>query len=114
MVGIVAPPRGERGLKLTRSPALKTTPLVAPPRGERGLKQLAGQVGKAARYVAPPRGERGLKPILYPVCTPKSRRSPSWGAWIETCHSPLAAVKQLVAPPRGERGLKLCLSVPKS
>ena len=37
-------------------------PLVAPPRGERGLKS---HVGGAAAYgnhhVAPPRGERGLK-----------------------------------------------------
>ena len=33
-------------------------------------------------------------------------RSPSWGAWIETCLIILNACTKFVAPPRGERGLK--------
>ena len=35
--------------------------------------------------VAPPRGERGLKLFCYArVASNVPRRSPSWGAWIET------------------------------
>ena len=36
---IVAPPRGERGLKRLWDKLLRLNNLVAPPRGERGLKQ---------------------------------------------------------------------------
>ena len=81
---IVAPPRGERGLKslgvvscggitLGRSPSwgawieicLLQVPFelyrVAPPRGERGLKFLTSDAALSIEGVAPPRGERGLK-----------------------------------------------------
>ena len=34
------------------------------------------------------------------------RRSPSWGAWIETQAIRILGIIFLVAPPRGERGLK--------
>ena len=57
--------------------------------------------------VAPPRGERGLK--LSSIVTSLraiSRRSPSWGAWIEIDDSNLTRYGENVAPPRGERGLK--------
>ena len=36
--------------------------MVAPPRGERGLKLLAVVTVAVHMQVAPPRGERGLKP----------------------------------------------------
>ena len=44
-------------------------PLVAPPRGERGLKSLSYDLLYHRYIVAPPRGERGLKFVgqLYPV-----------------------------------------------
>ena len=63
---LVAPPRGERGLKRL-SPAPHALPdTVAPPRGERGLKLgLRQEVGKKV-CVAPPRGERGLKRYSLP------------------------------------------------
>ena len=35
--------------------------IVAPPRGERGLKQQPHNPNQLAELVAPPRGERGLK-----------------------------------------------------
>ena len=83
---MVAPPRGERGLKQTptttgeflpsgRSPSwgawIETTvvglkcaaSLVAPPRGERGLKRAAHAAAVLCAVVAPPRGERGLKRV---------------------------------------------------
>ena len=57
--------------------------------------------------VAPPRGERGLKRGFGRGLFCRKRRSPSWGAWIETT---CAYVRRYrlgkVAPPRGERGLK--------
>ena len=59
--------------------------LVAPPRGERGLKFghriiLREKIVK----VAPPRGERGLKCAEERAKLMKQAgRSPSWGAWIE-------------------------------
>ena len=106
----VAPPRGERGLKLRlmdedgtlmrRSPSWgawieillaiwdSAFSLVAPPRGERGLKSLRGPRYGPPRRVAPPRGERGLKSVAgYRVIRP-IRRSPSWGAWIEMHKNP--------------------------
>ena len=76
----VAPPRGERGLKLSPNVIFITSNPVAPPRGERGLKQLAGQVGKAARYVAPPRGERGLKHFLAASATVATASLPLVGS----------------------------------
>jgi len=57
----VAPPRGERGLKLGQKRQHRRRLLVAPPRGERGLKQVAGIDAWWLPRVAPPRGERGLK-----------------------------------------------------
>ena len=36
------------------------------------------------------------------------RRSPSWGAWIETIRIFGRTLPIMVAPPRGERGLKPC------
>ena len=79
----VAPPRGERGLKLRKSARLsrlsgrspswgawietrrytQAAPFqtVAPPRGERGLKQAVQRIAIGRKRVAPPRGERGLK-----------------------------------------------------
>ena len=59
----VAPPRGERGLKLDKGFEGVTVQTVAPPRGERGLKLVAGYGIICAIRVAPPRGERGLKPL---------------------------------------------------
>ena len=58
--------------------------LVAPPRGERGLKSFMAVLYVVSDIVAPPRGERGLKfrcntGIFHNV----PGRSPSWGAWIE-------------------------------
>ena len=102
----VAPPRGERGLKLRRRTRLLQRGRRSPSWGawieitaER--RRTACQTSRSpswgawieihtmsgilrARAVAPPRGERGLK------SRPRSRRgrltnrrSPSWGAWIE-------------------------------
>ena len=61
--------------------------------------------------VAPPRGERGLKHHnRSDTPTFAHRRSPSWGAWIETILRALGITTIEVAPPRGERGLKhLCI-----
>ena len=57
--------------------------------------------------VAPPRGERGLKHYCRrPRNQAMNRRSPSWGAWIETGIQPTTSLRVYVAPPRGERGLK--------
>ena len=102
----VAPPRGERGLKLlarlTRLCHVRRSPSwgawieikagkrfayhgrVAPPRGERGLKLTPFGALAPCFIVAPPCGERGLK----------SARA--------TARSGLRGV----APPCGERGLK--------
>ena len=65
--GITAPPRR-----------------VAPPRGERGSKSRRRERERVRKEVAPPRGERGSK-FMLAACRlhPPSRRSPSWGAWIE-------------------------------
>ena len=57
---------------------------VAPPRGERGLKPDCKCQHSSGQAVAPPRGERGLKPFGAARSDKCSRRSPSWGAWIET------------------------------
>ena len=57
---------------------------VAPPRGERGLKLPEDIEDVNAAPVAPPRGERGLKPVLGEAVVRCEGRSPSWGAWIET------------------------------
>ncbi len=80
---------------------------VAPPRGERGLKIL-GCFCKVWRFtVAPPRGERGLKSKHIKFILFISRRSPSWGARIEIHpFTGLNSFDHEVAPPRGERGLK--------
>ena len=104
---IVAPPRGERGLKYLYAPFFSSVAAVAPPRGERGLKLAICFPFSIAAKVAPPRGERGLKfhalmMGLYSV----TRRSPSWGAWIEMAVGRELDVFASVAPPRGERGLK--------
>ena len=104
--------------------------VVAPPRGERGLKCFCVWDACRPLAVAPPRGERGLKSrCAKSFPSPCARRSPSWGAWIEIrCHSWLYPAKACrspswgawieicvllirwsawcVAPPRGERGLK--------
>ena len=103
---MVAPPRGERGLKLCHIFPISTNIFVAPPRGERGLKfeplgnmncngegrspswgawieiKLRG-IAKQFLNVAPPRGERGLKSIAHTLLMQYNSRSPSWGAWIE-------------------------------
>ena len=83
---LVAPPRGERGLKYLISPQAAQGKTVAPPRGERGLKYVDIKRGYIPKRVAPPRGERGLK---YVFAAHHGRgqpsRSPSWGAWIEMC-----------------------------
>ena len=82
--------------------------MVAPPRGERGLKSPKAAAPRAGARVAPPRGERGLKCVEQQAAGKTGQsRSPSWGAWIEIfllrrCGRVLA----VVAPPRGERGLK--------
>ena len=84
LCAVVAPPRGERGLKCAVPPALRLLYLVAPPRGERGLKCL-------------------IRLLLFVQC---HRRSPSWGAWIEMLKNSSRSKQRMVAPPRGERGLK--------
>ena len=58
---VVAPPRGERGLKLSFTETMVNLGVVAPPRGERGLKY-----------------DGYILAFGFPDC-----RSPSWGAWIE-------------------------------
>ena len=58
---VVAPPRGERGLKCSARDFFVGYKRVAPPRGERGLKFAKVITWVAAFFVAPPRGERGLK-----------------------------------------------------
>ena len=63
--------------------------------------------------VAPPRGERGLKLSFRAALPPLARRSPSWGAWIETDYCPQKCPFLSVAPPRGERGLKLLVGLQK-
>ena len=80
--------------------------VVAPPRGERGLKLLRPLLPLSSLPVAPPRGERGLKPRVGGAKADGNRRSPSWGAWIETHIGETASTGSYVAPPRGERGLK--------
>ena len=57
--------------------------IVAPPRGERGLKCPCPCPCGRRICVAPPRGERGLKWRRRLLSTALTRRSPSWGAWIE-------------------------------
>ena len=79
---------------------------VAPPRGERGLK-----LRKSARLSrlsgrSPSWGAWIETPILDNGVFRGYGRSPSWGAWIETRRYTQAAPFQTVAPPRGERGLK--------
>ncbi len=108
-----------------------STSFVAPPRGERGLKICRRSPARLRPYVAPPRGERGLKYLCLGGWTHQGKRcSPSWGAWIEICLTPFGLVALAccspswgawieinqtrirvldtlpVAPPRGERGLK--------
>ena len=48
---------------------------VAPPRGERGLKLKLGGYSGQSGFVAPPRGERGLKHPL--ECDAFVRKAPS-------------------------------------
>ena len=60
---MVAPPRGERGLKYWLRDIRGLIDGVAPPRGERGLKCLTELEIFLPAKVAPPRGERGLKCI---------------------------------------------------
>ena len=131
LCAVVAPPRGERGLKCAVPPALRLLYLVAPPRGERGLKclirlllfvqchrrspswgawieMLKNSSRSKQRMVAPPRGERGLKCLSSVKKLLRYGRSPSWGAWIEIISGDTVTIGSLtVAPPRGERGLKL-------
>ena len=81
--------------------------LVAPPRGERGLKCIYCRQPSPVWWVAPPRGERGLKyPHPQAGDMRPGRRSPSWGAWIEIVRVACPSFCPPVAPPRGERGLK--------
>ena len=61
---LVAPPRGERGLKCVEERAKLMKQAVAPPRGERGLKFSPNSTISASIVVAPPRGERGLKSLF--------------------------------------------------
>ena len=46
------------------SPSVPTLAQVAPPRGERGLKLADVQEAYGGDIVAPPRGERGLKHFI--------------------------------------------------
>ena len=105
--GLVAPPRGERGLKCIYCRQPSPVWWVAPPRGERGLKSCGLQPHGTKERVAPPRGERGLKyPHPQAGDMRPGRRSPSWGAWIEIVRVACPSFCPPVAPPRGERGLK--------
>ena len=80
---------------------------VAPPRGERGLKLITLQIIPLVALVAPPRGERGLKLVVdITKQSTATSRSPSWGAWIEIALAANTLYNVSVAPPRGERGLK--------
>ena len=105
-IGVVAPPRGERGLKLFIW-WLIIQLAVAPPRGERGLKLLLPIISQVLAVVAPPRGERGLKQTLHGhvfahggVAPPRGERGLKRFVWF------LRGLLRGVAPPRGERGLK--------
>ena len=79
---------------------------VAPPRGERGLKLMCFSARQRMACRSPswgawieisaPLKRRGFKP----------GRSPSWGAWIEIPARLQPYRVSCVAPPRGERGLK--------
>ena len=62
-MAIVAPPRGERGLKCHAHVPSPARSAVAPPRGERGLKSKMEKGNTENGKVAPPRGERGLKSV---------------------------------------------------
>ena len=102
----VAPPRGERGLKYCSAAWRIVFITVAPPRGERGLKFAGACAVIIPMRVAPPRGERGLKYVHGRRRLIRCGRSPSWGAWIEILMYARARSASRVAPPRGERGLK--------
>ena len=95
----VAPPRGERGLKYYGSYVGILCDIVAPPRGERGLKWLGRTAYTMPALVAPPRGERGLKWLLLRKgILHRSRRSPSWGAWIEIAIALAATTARMSLP----------------
>ena len=82
---------------------------VAPPRGVRGLK-FPCCYKSINVLVAPPRGVRGLKCFAAISSRCASRRTPSWGAWIEILFRILLFADFIVAPPRGVRGLKCSIS----
>ena len=103
---IVAPPRGERGLKcggttpsgtwLRRSPSWGAWIEIAVRHKGRYV-----QVGRSPSWGA------WIEIIMvhtYIMC--HDCRSPSWGAWIEISLLRRYRSTALVAPPRGERGLK--------
>ena len=103
---MVAPPRGERGLKLSVSLCQTFRRRVAPPRGERGLKHqtVSDRLNHARRSPSWGAWIETIHTRKRVACVPG--RSPSWGAWIETPASRWSAQYLSVAPPRGERGLK--------
>ena len=104
--------------------------LVAPPRGERGLKsnprreRLQQNQGRSPSWGAWIEIRRGLRRhntyvrrspswgAWIEISSACARsifcfgRSPSWGAWIEILFRYSFIVPIAVAPPRGERGLK--------
>ena len=125
---VVAPPRGERGLKPNprrerlqqnrRSPSWGAW-IETPAAKSARLRQMSRSPSWGAWIetmflclraikipVAPPRGERGLKQTPTTSGEFLPSRSPSWGAWIETSSACARSIFCFVAPPRGERGLK--------
>ena len=81
--------------------------IVAPPRGERGLKHTTLRLRSAYSPRRSPSWGAWIETLMG-ISRPTSRtgRSPSWGAWIETIVWLEEAPEIKVAPPRGERGLK--------
>ena len=89
------------------SAVIAAAALVAPPRGERGLKRLfiaARQPPSLSR--SPSWGAWIETPLAAAESMDIAGRSPSWGAWIETQVYTNSRNGEQVAPPRGERGLK--------
>ena len=85
---------------------LLTNLIVAPPRGERGLKPILRQIAPRIHGRSPSWGAWIETSQATAYISILSSRSPSWGAWIETWMLLKRKWENKVAPPRGERGLK--------
>ena len=80
---VVAPPRGERGLKYHSHVELSLADCSRSPSWGAWIEIQDFTPTELMPYVAPPRGERGLKYSYAQEHGIDTRRSPSWGAWIE-------------------------------